>query len=156
MENKEENEMKIAIATDHHGVKIKGELIKYLNQNGYEVLDYGTNDEEMVDYPEFAFKVGEAVSKEVVSYGILLCGTGIGMSIACNKVRGIRCAKVSSLEEAKLSREHNNANVLALSSKMPIHEMEKIISIFLNTEFLGERHLRRINKIKEYEEHYDN
>jgi len=148
--------MKIGIATDHHGVEIKSELIKYLNGKGYEVIDYGTYSEEMVDYPEFAFKVGEAVSSNLVDYGILLCGTGIGMSIACNKVKGVRCAKVSTLEEAKLSREHNNANVLALNSKMPIPEMMEIISTFLNTEFLGERHLRRINKIRDYEEHYDN
>ena len=148
--------MKIAIATDHHGVKVKEELIKYLNQNGYEVFDYGTNDDTMVDYPEYAFKVGEAVSKKIIDYGILLCGTGIGMSIACNKVRGVRCAKVCSIEEAKLSREHNNANALALSSKMSIHEMEEIINVFLCTGFLGERHLRRINKIRDYEEYYDN
>lgn len=148
--------MKIAIATDHHGVEIKKQLIEFLENEGNEVNDFGTDGTEMVDYPEFAFKVGEAVSKGEAHYGILLCGTGIGMSIACNKVKGVRCAKVSSLKEAKLSREHNNANVLALSSKMPITEMKEIIKIFLNTAFLGERHLRRINKIKEYEEHYDN
>ncbi len=148
--------MKIAIATDHRGVKIKEELIEYLNQSGYEVFNYGTNDEVMVDYPDFAFQVGEAVTAGTVHFGILLCGTGIGMSIACNKVKGVRCAKVSTLEEAKLSREHNNANVLALSSKMQISEMKEIIQTFLNTEFLGERHLIRINKIKDYEEHYDN
>lgn len=148
--------MKIAIATDHRGVNVKKELIAYLKQEGYDVLNYGTDTEEMVDYPEFAFRVGEAVSSKIVDYGILLCGTGIGMSIACNKVKGIRCAKVSSLEEAKLSREHNDANVIALSSKMPIQEIKDILHLFFNTNFLGERHLRRIKQIEDYEEHYDN
>ena len=148
--------MKIGIATDHHGIEIKEELIIYLKEKDDEAIDYGTKGTEMVDYPEFAFKVGEAVAHNEIDYGILLCGTGIGMSIACNKVKGVRCAKVSSEEEARLSREHNNANVIALSSKMPIHEITEIISIFLNTEFLGERHLRRINKISAYEVEHDN
>ncbi|MCI9233633.1 MAG: ribose 5-phosphate isomerase B [Bacilli bacterium] len=147
--------MKIAIATDHHGVEIKEQLIKLLQEEKMEVLDFGTNGIEMVDYPIFAFHVGEAVASNFVDYGILLCGTGIGMSIACNKVKGVRCAKVNTLEEARLSREHNNANVLALSSKLSISEMKEIIHTFLNTSFLEDRHLRRINQIQNYEEHYD-
>lgn len=147
--------MKIGIATDHHGVEIKKELINYLTSEGYEVINYGTDSIDMVDYPEYAIKVGEEVIKGNINYGILLCGTGIGMSIAANKVKGIRCAKVDSLEEAKLTREHNDANVLALNSSMSKEKMQEIIKIFLNTSFLGERHLRRIEKIRKYEEEHD-
>ncbi len=148
--------MTIGIATDHSGVEVKKELMKYIEELGYKVVNYGTDSEQSVDYPEYAFKIGKAVASGNIDYGILLCRTGIGMSIACNKVRGVRCAKVSSLEEAKLSREHNNANVLALSFSIPIEQQKEIIRIFLHTSFLGERHLRRVRQIEEYEEHYDN
>ena len=144
--------MKIGIATDHHGVEIKKELLEYLKASGYEVINYGTDSTDMVDYPEYAIKVGEEVVNGKINYGILLCGTGIGMSIACNKVKGVRCAKVDSLEEAKLTREHNDANVLALNSSISKEKMKEIIRIFLNTSFLGERHLRRVEKIRRYED----
>lgn len=147
--------MVIGIATDHHGVKVKSELIDYFTRQGYQMVDYGTNSEDMVDYPSFAFQVGEEVALKKIDYGILLCGTGIGMSIACNKVKGVRCAKVSNVEEARLSREHNDANVLALSSNMPIDQIEEVVHIFLTTSFLGERHLRRVQQITTYEEKHD-
>ena len=86
--------MKLAIATDHRGVEVKQNLIKFLESEGYNVIDYGTNSEESVDYPDYAFKVGEAVARKEVDYGILVCNTGIGMSIAANKVKGVRCARV--------------------------------------------------------------
>ena len=107
--------MKIAIANDHNGINIKTMLKKYLEELGYEVLDFGSNTSESVDYPNYAFKVGKSVASKESDLGILICGTGIGMSIACNKVKGVRCAKVSNLEESILSRQHNNANVIALS-----------------------------------------
>lgn len=145
--------MKIGIATDHHGIKVKQEIIHYLESLHYQVIDYGTNSEDMVDYPIYAFQIGEEVVNKNITYGILLCGTGIGMSIACNKVKGIRCAKVSTKEEAKLSREHNNANVIALSSSLDISIIKEIISTFLNTHFSDEeRHYRRVEQINHYGE----
>ena len=107
----------------------------------------------MDDYTDYAFLVGSAVSKKDVDLGILLCGTGIGMSIAANKVKGIRCAHVSNVNEASLSKEHNDANIIALSTKNNINELIKIIDVFINTDFKNEeRHLRRINKITKIED----
>lgn len=141
--------MKIGIATDHHGVTKKQELIKTL-ENKYQIIDYGSNKEEPVDYPLYAFKIGEAIKNKTIDYGILLCGSGIGMSIACNKVKGVRCAKVNTEEEAKYSRLHNNANVIALSSTT--ENIEQIIETFLTTEFSKEeRHHRRVEQIDKYQ-----
>ena len=141
----------IGIACDHGGFKLKEEINEYLKELGYNVIDYGTMVEESVDYPEYAFKVGEAIRNKGINFGIIICTTGIGMSIACNKVVGVRCAKVDNIEEAKLTRLHNDSNVLALSaSKLNAKE---IVKIFLETEFSNEeRHIRRINMIKDYEE----
>ena len=143
--------MKIFIASDHAGYDVK-ELIKNDLQNEYEIIDLGTTSNESVDYPNYAFNVGTNVVENPTSLGILICGTGIGMSIACNKVKGIRCAKVANASEASLTRLHNNANVIALSSKMDYQELIKCINVFLTTPFSNEeRHIRRINKITEYE-----
>lgn len=143
--------MKIAIANDHNGVNIKTMLKKYLEELGYEVLDFGSNTSESVDYPNYAFKVGKSVANKESDLGILICGTGIGMSIACNKVKGIRCAKVSNVEEAMLSRKHNNANVIALSSHLPENELKEIVKVFIKTDFSNEeRHIRRNNLIDNY------
>jgi len=143
--------MKIIIASDHHGVGIKAKIIKFLKKLGYQVDDYGTNSEELVDYPEYAFKVAKSVSGNPDDLGILLCGTGIGMSIAANKVRGIRCAKIDNVNDARLAKEHNAANVLAMSSKKRFGEMKKMIITFLNTETSNEeRHIRRRNAIDNY------
>lgn len=142
--------MKIGVASDHRGVIIKDKLIKYLEKIGYDVVDYGTNDKKSVDHPLYAFKLCEDVGTKI-SFGVLLCGTGIGMSIAANKVNGIRCAKVSSLAEAKLSRMHNNANVIALSSNMSLFKMKGIVKTFLNTDFLNEeKYIRRNNMVDNY------
>ncbi len=144
--------MKIGIATDHRGVKIKKNLIKYLNKKGFEVIDYGPYNEEAVDYPDYAFLIGEKINSFEIDLGILICGTGIGMSIACNKVKGIRCAKVDNLEEAKYAKLHNCANVVTLSSKMSIFKMKDILDVFLNTDFSNEeRHIRRVEKIDNYD-----
>lgn len=144
--------MKIGIASDHRGVLTKQKIIDYLNDNGYEVIDYGTNSKESVHYPTFAFKVGEDVVKGKITYGILLCGTGIGMSIACNKVNGVRCAKVDSKEDAYYARNDNNANVLALCSGLPFSDIRKILRTFLETEFSKEeRHAIRVKMIDEYQ-----
>ena len=109
--------MKIGIATDHRGVDLKQKLIIFLTEKGYNVVDYGTNSSDSVDYPDYAFKVGEAVRDKKIDQGILICGTGIGMSIALNKMKDIYCAKVSTNSEAALAKSHNNANALALSTK---------------------------------------
>lgn len=143
--------MKIGIATDHHGIKTKQKLINYLNKRGNEVVNYGPDSEESVDYPEFAFKIGNAIKNGEIELGILLCKTGIGMSIAANKVKGVRCAKVSNLKEAKLSRQHNDANVIAISAEQPLFKMKDIIDVFVKTKFsLEERHQRRVDLINNF------
>ena len=143
--------MKIAIANDHNGINIKTMLKKYLEELGYEVLDFGSNTSESVDYPNYAFKVGKSVASKESDLGILICGTGIGMSIACNKVKGVRCAKVSNLEESILSRQHNNANVFALSSHLSESDLKEITKAFIETNFSSEeRHIRRNNLIDNY------
>jgi ribose 5-phosphate isomerase B len=143
----------IGIACDHGGYELKQKIIEELKE--YEFKDYGTYSTESVDYPLYAFKLGEAVANKEVEKGIVICTTGIGISIACNKVKGIRCAKVANVDEAKMSRLHNDANVVALNSK--VENPIEIVRTFLTTEFLNEeRHIRRINQIKEYEERNDN
>lgn len=144
--------MKIAITSDHRGYPLKTELIKYLTKKNYEIVDMGTNSTEMVDYPEYAFKLGESVANKEVDFGIVVCGTGIGISIACNKVIGVRCAKVDNVKEAELTRKDNDANVLALNGSMPLYRAKDIVDTFFKTEFTNvERYINRINAISEYE-----
>lgn len=144
--------MKVAIATDHNGVEQKAELIFFLGQKGIEVLDLSKDNNPVDDYPDFAKRVADSVASKESDLGILMCGTGIGMSIAANKVKGIRCAKVSSEEEAFLARQHNNANVIALSYKVPVDELKIMIDKFVSTDFsYDERHVRRVDKISEIE-----
>ena len=144
--------MKIGIATDHHGVELKQILTDFLVSKGYNVIDYGTNSTDMVDYPDFAFKIGEGVASGTIDYGILICNTGIGMSIACNKVKGVRCAKVSNEYEAKMTRRDNDANVIALSARTDIEELKKILITFLTEDFANiDRYVRRIEKIDNYD-----
>ena len=141
--------MKIGIASDHRGVILKEKIKNYLN-NKYQIIDYGTNSIESVDYPQYAYKIGEAVHDKKIDLGILICGTGIGMSIACNKVKGVRCAKVNDKEEAFLARSHNNANVIALSEK--VTDYKDIIDTFLNTKFSDEeKHHKRVEMIDNYD-----
>lgn len=147
--------MNVGIASDHRGYNTKQKLTNYLNKKGYNVIDYGTTSNESVDYPDYAFKLCEAINNGDVHFGITICGTGIGMSIACNKVNGIRCAKVCNDIEAKLSREHNDANVVSVSAKLSFSEIKDIIDTFLSTNFSeDERHLNRIAKISAKEESY--
>jgi len=145
--------MKIVIATDHNGVNEKKEIIKYLENKNIEILDLSRDNTPTDDYPDFAFRVAESVINNECYFGILLCGTGIGMSIAANKVKGIRCAHTSNVDEASLARLHNDANMLALSYKNDLETILNIIDKFIETPFSNEeRHIRRINKISKYEE----
>ena len=144
--------MKIAIGSDHRGFKLKGKLVKYLNKKEFEVLDLGTDSPLSADYPDFGIKVGEAVRDKEADLGIVICGTGIGISIACNKVKGIRCAKVNTRREAKLTKIHNNANVIALNERMFLFEAKDIVDAFLTTEYKPEEKFeRRIEKMYKYE-----
>ncbi len=143
--------MKIYIGCDHLGKEIVSKLINDLKKDNYEVIKTTLENKEGDDYPDFAFEVCKNVIKEN-TLGILLCGTGIGMSIAANKVKGIICAKVSSVSEAHLAKEHNGANVIALSIKTPYEDILLMIKEFLKTPFSNEeRHLRRIEKIHNIE-----
>lgn len=145
--------MKIGIANDHRGYKLKTKLIPYLQKKGYQVEDYGTSSTESVDYSDYGILLGEKVRDKEVDFGIAICGSGIGISIACNKVSGVRCAKVNNTKEAKLTRIDNNANVIALNEKMHIFEAKDILDVFLTTEYKEEeRFQRRIDKITNYEE----
>lgn len=142
--------MKILIANDHRGINIKNSLQNYLIKNNYIVENLGTDSLDSVDYPNLAFNLCDKIDNDTL--GILICGTGIGMSIAANKVKGIRCAKVSSVEEAKLCREHNNANVIAISSNLSTIKAKKIIKTFIETKFSSDdRHKRRVKIIDNYE-----
>lgn len=144
--------MKIAIGTDHNGETIKNEIIAYLENRGHTVSNLSPSNTPLDDYTDYALAVSKAVVNKEVDYGVLLCGTGIGMSIAANKVKGIRAAHVSNVNEAALSKEHNNANIITLSTKNNINDTIKMIDVFINTEFKNEeRHVRRLNKISNYE-----
>lgn len=144
----------IGIASDHAGYELKEKIKQFLHEMNYQVIDYGTMVNTSVDYPDYAFKVGESIASKGIQLGILVCKTGIGMSIACNKVRGVRCAKVDNVEEATLTRLHNDSNVLAISALNP--NALEIVKTFVQTEFSNEeRHIRRIQKISEYEEKHE-
>lgn len=144
--------MKISIACDHGGFELKENLKKWLTDNNYEVIDYGTNSLDSCDYPDFGRKAAEAVANKIVDKGIVICTTGIGMSIVANKVDGVRCALVSNTDAASLTRRHNDTNVLALGAKYTDFELAKEITIvWLSTEFEGGRHQRRVDKIMDIE-----
>ncbi len=144
--------MKIAIAADHGGVEMKAELIALIESLGHEVTDFGTNTTQAVDYPDYAKIVSMQVAQGEYERGILICGTGIGMSIAANKIAGIRCALVGDVFSAKATRLHNDTNVLALGARVTGIELAKMITeVWLQTSFEGERHLKRLAKITELE-----
>lgn len=143
--------MKIAVASDHRGYKLKQKLIEYLKTNN-EVLDLGTHSEESVDFPEYGIKLGEAVMNKEADFGIAICGTGIGISIAANKVKGIMCAKISNKEEAKLAKEHNNANIIAMSGKIDVEDAIDMVNEYINSNANEEeKYTRRINQILKYD-----
>ena len=144
--------MKIYIAADHKGVELKEEIIKYLTTNGILVQDIGLTNYELDDYPDFAFAVCEKVIKDSDSLGILICGNGIGMSIAANKVKGIIAARAVTVDDAFKAKNHNGANVLALSSEVDLATTKEIIDTFLITKAADDvRFKRRIEKIAKYE-----
>ncbi len=142
--------MKVAIGNDHHGVDVKNRIIKYLEERNIQYLNFGTDTKENVDYIDFAKKVCKSIQNKECDLGILICGTGIGMSIVANKFKSIRCGKVNNEEEARLTKEHNMANVMALSEK--IENLDKVLDAYLNTEYSKEeRHKRRVKEIEEVE-----
>ncbi len=144
--------MKIAIGSDHAAYALKEHVKFYLESKGIKVLDKGTYSEESVDYPIFAKKVADDVVKEKVDYGILLCGTGLGMSISANKVRGAYAALCLYPTMAKYARHHNNANILVMAGRLMGPTLaEETVDVFLSTPFEGGRHTRRIDEIKEME-----
>jgi len=140
--------MRVVIGSDHAGFEQKERLAQHLRDTGYTVIDVGTDDEESVDYPDFAIAAARTVAKGEADFGVLVCGTGIGMSIAANKVSGARAANVTDPEFARLAREHNNANIVAVSARfVPVQKNEEIVDAFLATPFAGGRHAQRVAKI---------
>ena len=135
--------IKIGIASDHRGYILKEQIIDRL-MNQYDITDCGTTSEESVDYPDYAFKLGNLVADKDVDFGIAICGTGIGISIACNKVKGVRCAKVDTKEEAIATRVDNDSNIIAFGEKMPLEKAVELITIFIETKASEEeKHVRR-------------
>ncbi|MBN2898204.1 MAG: ribose 5-phosphate isomerase B [Clostridia bacterium] len=148
--------MKIGIGCDHGGYELKETIKEHLASKDIEVVDYGTYSKESVDYPVYGEKVANAVVAEEVDYGIVVCGTGLGISMAANKVKGIRAAVVSDCFSAEMSKAHNNANILALGERVVGKGLAlKIVDTWLNTEFEGGRHANRVDKIIQIEnKHY--
>lgn len=148
--------MKIAIGSDHGGFELKGEVINFLNNSGYEVKDFGTYSTESCDYADYSVQVAEAVAAKEFDFGILICGTGIGISIAANKVPGIRAALCSDTFSAHATREHNDANILAMGQRVvgPGLALD-IVKTFLEAKFEGDRHIKRIDKITAIEKKYN-
>lgn len=146
--------MRIAIGSDHAGYELKNKLVSYLQHKHIEVHDQGTFNSESVDYPDYAVQVCHTIMRDHSDLGILICYTGIGMSMAANKYKGIRAALVTSVENAILTREHNDANVLCMGAKdVDFEQAKKIVNAFINTKFAGDRHTRRVNKLNNIEKH---
>ena len=138
--------MKIALGCDHAGIDLKEAIVKSIEKLGHQVVDFGTHDRNSVDYPNYAKLVGEKVAAGEFDRGILLCGTGVGMSIAANKIKGVRCVVCTEPFSAQLSRRHNNSNVLALGSRVLGSELAQMITtMWLEAEFEGGRHGRRVD-----------
>lgn len=144
--------MNIGITNDHRGLQAKHFLTEYLTELGYNVIDYGTDKEEPADFPDYAKKLGLGIKNNEVNLGIAICGTGIGMSIALNKMKGIYCAKVATTSEAALCKSHNDANVIAISEEMEKELMKEVVKRFIETPFSNiDRYKIRNNKIKDIE-----
>ncbi len=147
--------MKIAIGCDHGGIVLKDAVLEVLNEKGIEFEDLGCYTTDSVDYPDYALKVAEEVSQGKADLGIILCGTGIGISIAANKVKGIRAAVAHDLFTAEMCKRHNNANILAMGGRVISPELAKqMVKIWLESDFEGGRHLNRVNKITAIEQKY--
>ena len=148
--------MKISIGCDHSALELKNDLKAYLESKGHTVIDRGTYTKDSCDYTDYGYMVAKDIQKGEVERGIVICFTGIGMSMIANKVKGVRCALVCNKDAAQLTREHNDSNCLALSAKYTgLAFAKEIVDVWLNTEFShNERHQRRINKITKYEEEF--
>ncbi|MDO5037559.1 MAG: ribose 5-phosphate isomerase B [Tissierellia bacterium] len=145
--------MKIVLAADHGGYERKNVIRDWLEEEGYQVEDLGTHSSESVDYPEYGRKAARRVQEGQADRGIIFCGSGIGIGIAANRLKGIRCANVYEPYSAQLSRQHNNANMISLGARIIGEDMTKeIIKVFLTTEFEGGRHQRRVDKLDDLEE----
>lgn len=145
--------MRVAVGSDHRGFESKEQIRAIINQLGHEIVDFGTSDNNPVDYPDIAYQAAKAVSAGEVERAILVCGTGIGMSIAANKINGIRAALCHDELSARISRDHNDANVLCISGDL-VGEvlLRKMVEVWLETDFSGGRHKRRVNKINVIEQ----
>lgn len=144
--------MKIGIGNDHSALELKAEIIEYVESKGHEIIDFGTNSSESCDYPVYGEKVARAVADKEVDCGILICGTGLGISLAANKVKGIRAAVCSEPFTAKMAKEHNNCNILAFGARVVGAELAKmIVDAWLNAEFQGGRHQHRVDLIMDIE-----
>lgn len=140
--------MKIAMSCDHGGLELKESIKKYLEEQGIEILDLGTNTTDSVDYPEYGKACGEAVASGKAERGIVCCGTGIGISIAANKVKGVRCALCTDAHMAEMTRKHNDANILAMGGRIiDVETAKNITQTWLDTEFEGGRHQRRVDML---------
>jgi ribose 5-phosphate isomerase B len=141
---------KVALASDHGGYQLKGEIIDYLKSKNYELIDLGTNSEESVDYPEYGAKAAQAIINGEADCAIIMCGSGIGISIAANKFKGIRAALCFDAYTAKMCRQHNDANIMAIGGRITtIDRAKDMVDLFLETDFEGGRHQRRIDKLDE-------
>ena len=144
--------MKIAIGADHAGYEVKEQIKKQLEEMNLEVEDLGTNSTESVDYPDFGAAVGREVASGKADEGIIVCGSGIGIAIAANKIHGVRAAQAWNEETARLAREHNNANVLSIGARvLPVEEIPKIVKAWFDAKFAGGRHESRVEKISKLE-----
>lgn len=142
--------MKIAIASDHAAIALKAELAAWMRARGHEVEDLGTHSADSVDYPDYGYRIAEAVASGAATRGVALCGSGIGISIAANRHPAIRCAMVSEPVSARFARSHNDANVIAMGERMIGPELAKAcLDVFLSTEFEGGRHARRVDKLSQ-------
>ena len=144
--------MKIGIANDHGGVDLKNKLIPFLEEKGYEVINYGSDTTERVDYPIYGFKVAEALKNKEIDYGIAICKSAIGMSVACNKVKGARCGKVDSVYDAEHGKSNDYINIIAISGSLDIEEAKVLVDTFIKTKHKEDtRYYERVEKIINYE-----
>lgn len=141
--------MTLGFASDHRGFNLKKELINYFKENGYDIVDYGTNSTDSCDYPDFAYKLGKGIINKDIDYGIAICGSGIGINIALNKIKGVYCAKVSNKEEALHTRSDNNTNCVSFGENMNYLDAINIVKTFIETEYSNlSKHNRRLDKVR--------
>ena len=149
--------IKIGFASDHRGYELKEKLIEYFKKQFIDITDCGTNSIESCDYPDYAYLLGKEIQSKDIDFGIAICGSGIGISIALNKMKGVYCAKVNNALEARYTRLDNNTNAISFSGDTNLEEAIRIVDTFIHTEFSNlEKHIKRINKVKKIEENnYD-